>query len=60
MLEQDIQYCIDKCTKTAQDIRNVANDMIDHRSRLALAEASMYIEECIHDCLDAKELATKL
>ena len=53
----DIQNCIDKCTKTAQDIRTAANDMVDHRARYALAEADRHIESCIHGCLDAKEIA---
>ncbi len=57
MLHQDIQQCVDKCTITAQMIRNVASNMVDHRSRLALAEADRHIELCIHGCLDAKELA---
>ncbi len=60
MVQQDIQSCIDQCTKTAQVIRGIANEMVDHRARLALSEAGMYVEECIHDCLDAKELAAKL
>lgn len=56
-METELQYCIDQCTKTAQLIRQSANDLIDHRGRLALAEADRHIEMCIHDCLDAKELS---
>ncbi|MBZ4688506.1 MAG: hypothetical protein PWQ96_1350 [Clostridia bacterium] len=56
-VQTDIQSCIDKCTQTAQMIRNIANNMVDHRSRYALAEADRHIELCIHNCLDAKDLA---
>jgi len=52
----DIQNCIDKCTQSAQMIRTIANDMVDHRARYALAEADRHIEQCIHGCLDAKDL----
>jgi len=54
--QADIQKCIDQCTKTAQNIRNIANNTVDHRARYALAEADRHIELCIHGCLDAKEL----
>ena len=37
--QTDIQSCIDKCTQSAQMIRTIANDMVDHRARYALAEA---------------------
>jgi hypothetical protein len=37
-------------------IRTIANDMVDHRARYALAEADRHIEQCIHGCLDAKDL----
>lgn len=57
MMHQEIQQCIDRCTKTAQMIRGITNNMVDHRARLALAEADRHIEMCIHDCLDAKEMA---
>lgn len=53
----NIQNCIDNCTKTAKMIRSVANEMVDHRARYALAEADRHIESCIHGCLDAKDLA---
>ena len=53
----DIQNCIDRCTRTAQMLRNTANGTIDHRARLALAEADRQIEMCIHTCLDAKRMA---
>lgn len=53
----DIQNCIDKCTQSAQMIRSIANSTVDHRARLALAEADRHIEMCIHSCLDAKEMA---
>jgi hypothetical protein len=53
----DIQKCIDKCTKSAQMIRTVANDTVDHRARYALAEADRHIEMCIHGCLDAKDMS---
>lgn len=52
----DIQKCIDMCTQSAQMIRNIANGMVDHRARYALAEADRHIEQCIHGCLDAKEM----
>ena len=52
----DIQNCIDRCTKTAQGLRNTANGTVDHRARLALAEADRHIEMCIHSCLDAKKM----
>lgn len=55
--EVDVQNCIDRCTQTAQMIRNVANGMVDHRGRFALAEADRHIEMCIHGCLDAKEMS---
>lgn len=54
--QTDIQSCIDKCTQSAQMIRTIANDMVDHRARYALAEADRHIEQCIHGCLDAKDL----
>ncbi|SMB98048.1 hypothetical protein SAMN00808754_2096 [Thermanaeromonas toyohensis ToBE] len=54
-LDQDIQRCIDQCTSLAQRIRNLSNGLVDHRARYALAEASRYMEMCIHGCLDAKE-----
>ncbi|MDN5347118.1 MAG: hypothetical protein PWP65_682 [Clostridia bacterium] len=57
MFERDIQQCIDRCTKAAQMIRSIANNMVDHRARFALAEADRHIEMCIHGCLDAKEIA---
>jgi hypothetical protein len=38
-------------------IRNIANGMVDHRARYALAEADRHIEMCIHGCLDAKGLS---
>jgi hypothetical protein len=38
-------------------IRNIANNMVDHRARYALAEADRHIEMCIHGCLDAKDLS---
>lgn len=50
----DIQNCIDHCTQTAQTIRNIANEVVDHRARYALSEADRHIELCIHTCLDAK------
>ncbi|MHB9095470.1 MAG: hypothetical protein ACYC21_12440 [Eubacteriales bacterium] len=53
----DVQNCIDKCTQTGQMIRTIANGMVDHRGRLALAEADRHIELCIHNCLDAKDLS---
>jgi hypothetical protein len=53
----EIQTCIDKCTQSAQMIRNIANGMVDHRARYALAEADRHIEMCIHGCLDAKDLS---
>ncbi|MEW6662489.1 MAG: hypothetical protein ACOY9Y_11615 [Bacillota bacterium] len=53
----DIQNCIDSCTKTAQMIRNIANQMVDHRARYALSEADRHIELCIHGCMDAKEMS---
>jgi hypothetical protein len=53
----DIQKCVDKCTQSAQMIRTIANSMVDHRARYALAEADRNIEQCIHGCLDAKDLA---
>ncbi len=53
----DIQNCIDKCTQTAQMLRGIANNTVDHRARLALAEADRHIEMCIHGCLSAKEMA---
>jgi len=55
--QNEIQSCIDKCTKTAQMIRSIANGMVDHRGRYALAEADRHIELCIHSCLDAKNMA---
>ncbi|MDS1030825.1 hypothetical protein RDV78_10260 [Bacillota bacterium LX-D] len=56
----DIQNCIDKCTQTAQMIRSLANNTVDHRARMALAEADRRIEMCIHGCLDAKEISQNL
>lgn len=53
----EIQNCIDQCTQSAQMIRNIANNMVDHRARYALAEADRHIEMCIHGCLDAKDLS---
>lgn len=53
----DVQNCIDKCTQTAQMIRSIANDMVDHRARYALAEADRHIELCIHSCFDAKTIS---
>ena len=53
----DIQNCVDRCTRTGQLIRTIANDMVDHRARYALAEADRHIEQCIHGCLDAKEFS---
>lgn len=53
----DIQNCIDKCTQSAQMLRDVTNNTVDHRARLALTEAGRHIEMCIHGCLDAKEMA---
>lgn len=53
----DIQNCIDECTQAAQMIRTIANNVVDHRARFALAEADRHIEMCIHGCLDAKELS---
>jgi hypothetical protein len=55
--QDDIQKCVDKCTQSANMIRTIANEMVDHRGRYALAEADRHIEMCIHGCLDAKELA---
>ena len=52
----DVQNCIDKCTQAAQKIRTVANDMVDHRARYALAEADRHIELCIHNCFDVKSM----
>lgn len=52
----DVQNCIDKCTQSAQKIRTIANDMIDHRARYAMAEADRHIELCIHGCFDAKAM----
>lgn len=57
ILHTKIQYCIDECTKSAQIIRHAADNLVDHRGRLALAEANRYMEMCIHGCLDAKEMA---
>jgi hypothetical protein len=54
--QNDLQKCIDRCTQSAQMIRNIANDMVDHRARYALAEADRHIEMCIHNCLDAKDM----
>ena len=54
------QNCIDKCTQTAQMIRSIANDMVDHRARYALAEADRHIELCIHSCFDAKTISKSL
>jgi len=56
-LPTEIQNCIDGCTATAQRIRDIANGLVDHRARLALAEADRHIELCIHNCLDAKAFA---
>lgn len=56
MTDVDIQNCIDKCTQTAQNIRTIANDVVDHRARYALAEANRHAELCIHSCLDAKAI----
>jgi hypothetical protein len=53
---KEIQQCIDRCTQSAQMIRTIANDMVDHRARYALAEADRHIEMCIHGCLDAKDM----
>lgn len=52
----DVQNYIDKCTRTAQRIRSIANDVVDHRARYALSEADRHIELCIHSCLDAKSM----
>ena len=57
---QKLQQClfmpsgIDKFTRSAQTLRNTANGTVDHRARLALAEADRHIEMCIHSCLDAR------
>lgn len=51
----DIQNVVDACTRNAQMVRSIANNMIDHRARYALAEADRHIEMSIHSCLDAKE-----
>ncbi|MCW3490934.1 hypothetical protein [Dethiobacter alkaliphilus] len=53
--EVDIQQCIDRCTENAMKIRSIANEVVNHRGRYALAEADRNIELCIHLCLDAKE-----
>lgn len=53
--EVELQKCIDRCTENAKIIRLVANEMVDHRGRYALAEADRHIESCIHSCLDAKQ-----
>ncbi len=53
----DVQNCIDRCTQTAQQIRTIANGIVDHRARHALAEADRHIEMCIHSCLDAKHIS---
>ena len=55
-MQTELQYCIDQCTKTGQLIRESSNNLIDHRGRLALAEADRHIEMCIHGCLDAQEM----
>lgn len=55
----DVQNCIDKCTQNAQKIRMIANDVVDHRARYALAEADRHIEQCIHSCLDAKTMTNQ-
>ena len=52
----DVQNVIDKCTQTAQSIRTIANDVVDHRARYALSEADRRLELCIHSCLDAKSM----
>lgn len=52
----DVQNTIDRATQTAQTIRNIANEVVDHRARYALAEADRHIELCIHSCLDAKNM----
>lgn len=55
----DVQNCIDKCTQNAQKIRMIANDVVDHRARYALAEADRHMELCIHSCLDAKTMTNR-
>lgn len=52
----DVQNCIDHCTYAAQTIRNIANEVVDHRARYALSEADRHMELCIHSCLDAKNM----
>ncbi|EEG76310.1 hypothetical protein [Dethiobacter alkaliphilus] len=53
--EAEIQQCIDRCTQNAMKVRSIANEMVNHRGRYALAEADRNIELSIHLCLDAKE-----
>ena len=53
--QNQVQSCIDKCTQSAQMIRNISNGTVNHRARYALAEADRHIEMCIHGCLDAKD-----
>lgn len=55
LTKNELQSCIDRCTNSAKMLRNVSNNMINHRGRYALAEADRHIELCITSCLNAKD-----
>ena len=49
-MNSDIQQCRDNCEKIANQIRSIANNTNDQRSREMLTLGAGHLEMCIHKC----------
>ncbi len=46
----NLQQCRDQCQQVANQIRTIANDVPDQRSKEMLTLGAGHLEMCIHQC----------
>lgn len=47
---QNVQQCRDHCEQLANQIRSIANQTKEQRSREMLTQGASHLEMCIHNC----------
>jgi hypothetical protein len=52
-MAMSIKECRDHCEQTANQIRSIANNTKDQRSREMLTMGAGHLEMCIHTCDEA-------
>lgn len=52
-MNNSVKQCRDDCEKLANQIRTIANNTTDQRSREMLTLGASHLEMCIHSCDEA-------